>query len=425
MIGIWSLIAAAVAATCPPISPNGLRANFESRAPALGSVILEIPLFGDAPPPESILAALDEHNLPATLLVTRTWANEHGTFLRQAAESGHEVGLWLSLSEDLDLKGRAADPDLKEWISAMRVGRKTIRRHTQKPVLALGLAMLPPTAEIAGEAMGFRAILPVERTLHDRPRRARSASTGDGRGSNGRARIIGQGAYNDGCGHMLPHWSPAGLDRATSVAARGPWVRIGLPSDPLAGPLLTRWTESVLVPHQWSVLRASEMAESTKRPGALDASATPEIPVPKVVGINDWRRAASAVAATGNLPRNPTPNMNLTETFYGLTVLLSTPAQPTTVTLGRLDPPREIAPRRESIELRMTPEAVRAAAEQLRSRLRGQLPSLITVDGHTLTAAEAIQVFARVFLDEPAIVTPVHDPDPYAPGGGWGQSKGR
>jgi hypothetical protein len=167
------------------------------------------------------------------------------------------------------------------------------------------------------------------------------------------------------------------------------------------------------------------MAESTKRPGALDASAVPEIPVPKVVGINEWRRAASAVLATGNLPRNPTPNMNLTETFYGLTVLLAASVPPTTVTLGRLDPPRETAPRRAAIELRIAPEAVRGAAEQLRSRLRGQLPSLITVDGHTLTTAEALQVFARVFLEEPAIVTPVHDPDPYAPGGGWGQSKGR
>ena len=66
----------------------------------------------------------------------------------------------------------------------------------------------------------------------------------------------------------------------------------------------------------------------------------------------------------------------------------------------------------------------RFTASKLLPRLRGQIPSLITIDGRTFTAAEALQVMARVFLGDAAVVTPVADPDPYAPGGGWGASKG-
>ncbi len=425
MTGLLTLVALASASVCEPIAPNGRRAPLTARAPALGHVILEIPLFGSAEPPRSILTALNEHSLSATLLTTQTWADSHGAFLREAAESGHEVGLWLSLSEDLQLEGRAADPALREWVSAMRRGRKTIRRHTRKPVTTLGLAMLPPTAEIAGEALGFKAILPVERTLHDRPRRARSASTGDGRASHGRARIIGQGTYEDGCGHMLPHWSPAAIDRATSVAARSEWTRIGLPSDPLAGAMVDRWAETVLIPHKWSIQRASDLAEIAKRTGGLSPSSIPDIPVPKVVKIDEWRQAAVAIASSGNLPRHPSPNLNLTEAFYGLTVLNSSETQPTSITLGRIDPPHETAPRGAAGTFTLSSEDVRDAAASLRPRLRGQLPSLFTVGARTLTTAELLQALARVYLGESAIVTPVFDPDPYAPGGGWGQSKGQ
>ena len=425
MISLWIWLSIATAATCQPIPPNGRRDPLAARAPALGQVIFEVPLFGDAKPPQDLMTALNIHDLKATLLVTQTWAEANGEFLQQAAESGHEVGLWLSLSEDLNLSERAADPDLREWIAVMKRGRKTIRKQTRQPVSTIGMAMLPPAAEIAAEAMGFRAILPVERTLHDRPRRARAASTGNGRASNGQARIIGQGAYEDGCGHMLPHWSPAALDRATSVAARSTWTRIGLPPDPLSGSLFDRWAETVLIPHKWRVVTASEMAEATKRPDALGAARPPEIPIPKVIKIDEWRQAASIIAASGNLPRQPTPDLNLTEAFYGLVVLNAATALPTSVTLGRLDPPHETAPRGTSTDRSVTTEDVRSAAQQLLPRLRGQMPSLLTIGGQTVTAAEALQLFARAFLEEPTTISPVHDPDPYAPGGGWGQSKGR
>ena len=420
MILLWATLIGFASARCEPTPPNGQRTPFAARAHARGRVILEVPLFGAVKPPTDILLALHSHGLHATLLVTRAWAAEHPDFIEQASDQGHEIGLWISLREDLGLVGnRVADPALKEWISVMRQGRRKIRHISGQPVHTLGISMLPPTAEIAAEAVGFRAILPVERTLHDQPRRSRSASK-----TAGRARIIGQGAYDDGCGHMLPHWSPAAIDRATSVAARTTWVRIGLPTDPLAAPLVDRWAEEVILPYRWPVLTASEASVVLKKMGTVATTAAPEIPVPKLISINEWTRVAAAISSQTTLPRAPTENVNLTEAFFGLVMLLASDLPPTSVTLGRLDPPREIAPLNNRDPIQIDRAQVRLTASQLLPRLRGQIPSLITIDGRTFTAAEALQVMARVFLGDAAIVTPVADPDPFAPGGGWGASKG-
>jgi len=94
------------------------------------------------------------------------------------------------------------------------------------------------------------------------------------------------------------------------------------------------------------------------------------------------------------------------------------------VALGRLDPPREVAPLNHRDPIALDKAKVHEMASKLLPRLRGQVPSLITIGEQTFTAAEALQVMARVFLKDAAIVTPVADPDPYAPGGGWGASKG-
>jgi hypothetical protein len=185
-----------------------------------------------------------------------------------------------------------------------------------------------------------------------------------------------------------------------------------------------RWAEEVILPYSWPVLTASEMSADIKQLGTVEASAAPEIPVPKLISINEWTRVASAISSQSTLPRSPTEGVNLTEAFFGLVTLLSTDLTPTSVTLGRLDPPREIAALNTRGPIQLDNAQVRVTATKLLPRLRGQIPSLITIDGRTFTAAEALQVMARVFLGDDAIVTPVADPDPYAPGGGWGTSKG-
>jgi len=202
------------------------------------------------------------------------------------------------------------------------------------------------------------------------------------------------------------------------------WVRIGLPSDPLAGPLVDRWAEEVVLPYQWSVLTAAAVSAELKQTGSPVSATAPEIPVPKIISTSDWVRAASAISSQRTLPRAPIEGINLTEAFFGLTTLLASDLMPTSVALGRLDPPREVAPLNHRDPIALDKAKVHEMASKLLPRLRGQVPSLITIGEQTFTAAEALQVMARVFLKDAAIVTPVADPDPYAPGGGWGASKG-
>ena len=202
-------------ATCTPPAFKAEDTRLRARAAALGHVSIEIPLIGSASPPEEILTVLNDRDLHTTLLPTRTWATLHGEFLRKAVASGHDVGMWFSLREDLGLTAeRSSDPQFSDWISALRRSRKGIRKITGVRPTAVGIMYLPATGEIAMESMGFRTIFPTERTIEDLPRRARSTTN-----TAGRARIIGHGPYDDGCGNLLPHWSASSLDRATGAAA--------------------------------------------------------------------------------------------------------------------------------------------------------------------------------------------------------------
>ena len=72
----------------------------------------------------------------------------------------------------------------------------------------------------------------------------------------------------------------------------------------------------------------------------------------------------------------------------------------------------------------LSAKEVKDSALVLSGQLRGRIPSLVSIGDTTLTAAEALQVMSRAVLGHPTEATPVADPDPYAPGGGWGSSKG-
>ena len=210
------MLLGAATAECVPPKPNHPESPVGASAPALGWVSIEIPLIGPIDEPTSILKVLNERDIKSTLLTTRDWALRHQDFLKEASEQGHEIGIWLSLKNDVGFSAEfARQPDLADWVSALRRSRKAIRSITGKTARSVGMSTLPPLGETAAEAMAFRAILPNERTVGDRPQRVKKIDQ-----TKGRARVLGQGRYEDGCGHLLPHWSPAALDRATHAAAR-------------------------------------------------------------------------------------------------------------------------------------------------------------------------------------------------------------
>jgi hypothetical protein len=297
-----------------------------------------------------------------------------------------------------------------------------VRRATQKKIRTIGIHVLPPTGELAMEALGFRAILPDERTVGDQPRRAEAFA-----GNKGKARIVGEGAYEDGCGPLLPSWSPAALDRATSTIARERWVRVRLPVAVDFAPLLGRWLDAVVLENQWLVLTGDELGDRLKNRRTdppIVHSEQPTVAVARTVHADTWKQVAESIADSSTLPNTLPGDLNLTEAWYGLCAIVAAPVAPESVTLGALRPPVEMARSGLGAPITLDLPAIKASARTLAADAGGSTPALVTVGSTTLTAAEFIQLLARVSLNRAPVASPVSDPDPFAPGGGWGQSAG-
>ena len=138
------------------------------------------------------------------------------------------------------------------------------------------MGTLTPIGELATDALAFKAILPNERTVGDKPRRVSRPDT-----AKGRARVIGQGRYTDGCGHILPHWTPAALDRVTHTAARSEWVRVGLPSAEGISGILGQWLDEVVIAEKWTVMTATEMAKAAAKAEDQPSKPPPAVAVAK------------------------------------------------------------------------------------------------------------------------------------------------
>jgi hypothetical protein len=400
-------------------------APFEARAHSAGVVVFEIRLVGKAQVPTALLNVLAKRGLPATMLVGTNWARRHGDALRGQEKLGHEIGVWFSIRNDLGLTSQTVVvPDFGDWIVALRRARADVRRATGQRPRAVGIKSLPEVAELAMEALGYKVLLPDERNIDDLPRRARSYT-----GAAGQARVIGIGPYDDGCGATLPAWTPAALDRASSAVARGRWVRVVLPSDPDAAPLLAKWLDEVVIPQGWAVVQGITAVRRARRPLGLplklEDTPTSMVPVTRTVPKDTWVKVAEALIEPTTLPRKLPGDLSPTEAFLGLCLLVSDAPATGTVSLGPLGPPVETA--RTGLgatEVALSPDAVRVTATELAPGLSGAVPSLVSVGDQTLTAAEFLRVLAMVSLNQAPVARGVSDPDPFAPGGGWGVSKG-
>ena len=415
-----ALVTATVRAGCEPPPPNHPKAPIGARAPALGAAVLEVPLLGAMPEPKEIISTLNDRGIPATLMVSADWAERHGEFIQEAAEAGHEIGLWVSIRDDIGLSGAYAhDPDFSDWVDAIRRARKTVKKASGVQPKTIGMATLTPLGEMAIDALAFKAVLPTERTVQDQPRRVSRTDE-----AKGRARVIGQGRYTDGCGHILPHWSPAALDRATHTAARAEWVRIGLPSADGVSGMLGQWLDEVVIAEKWPVVTARKMAKLAVKAEDRPPKPPPSIAVAKRITPEALRRAAENLAGDGRLPRRATEDLNLTETYIGLVTLVAAETPPGPVTLGHLSGPTSCARTEIDGPTLLTKTEIISLARQLHARLRGQVPALVSVGEHELTAAEALRVLARAHIGAKLLADHVDNPQPFALDCGWGSSKG-
>ena len=417
------MVLSQAAARCDPPPPNNPGSAVGARAPALGHVLLEVPLMGSAAAPRPLLDSLDERDLKATLMVSADWAERHSAFLRDASSRGHEVGLWMSLRDDIGLSGAyAQDPSFADWVDAIRLARGRVKRASNQRPKTIGMIALTPLGEMAIDALAFKAVLPHERTIGDIPRRVERTDK-----AKGRTRVLGQGDYADGCGHVVPHWTPAGLDRATHAAARSEWVRVGMPTMDgavQAKAVLDQWLDQVVLRESWRVVTAHQMAKLAAKAEGDPPKVAPPVAVARTVTKSQLDRATSALVDGPVLPRRPGGTLNLTEAFYALVVHLATDADPGDVTLDHLGGP-STCPRTELTQpISLTDEDVRTAAAALAPRLQGRVPSILQVGPFTLTASEALVLFSRAYRGEALQVGPIRDPQPQSQGCGWGDSKG-
>jgi len=188
--------------------------------------------------------------------------------------------------------------------------------------------------------------------------------------------------------------------------------------------MLGQWLDTVVIPHKWQIVTASQMAKNVQKAKDRPLRTPPPVAVAKRISPDQWMTVAEAIAEPSTLPQYPTVNVNLTEAFYGLVTLAASdlPAMP--VTLGHLNPPTVGAERELTEATEFSREQVSDMANTLRERLKGQVPAIVSIGTQSVTAAEALQLLALYVLNRPLVSTAVSNPKPFSPDCGWGASRG-
>ncbi len=232
------------------------------------------------------------------------------------------------------------------------------------------------------------------------------------------------------------------LDRTAIALGAGdqPVVRLSLPPEIASAglvPLLARWREEVLLPCGASVISSREaevaarawLRSRTSGWGAiLGARPEPEPPEPvippSVIERSVVRTAAQALpcdAPGATLPRTLPGDIALTEVFAALAWSLANPEsdtiQVTALRAPQTSPRSVLGPEGARLEGALLKHAV----GELTLRPGDQIPAFLRIGEHALTAAELLCAMAGVVDGQEAVlIHTTYNPDPYAPGLGWG-----
>jgi hypothetical protein len=427
---------------CPDFNPGPLSAPF-AQVTAQGDLLLEIRVEGAIEPAtlEPVLTTLESRKISATILLAPAWAVQHPDAARRMAAAGHEVGVLLH-QRDLPDPGvipRAAPgmrvqagaqpmgPGivvLREWLPPINEAIDSVRAASGEGIKAAGIDVLSGGAEQVLEAVGVRAILPLD---PGEPGPARPSRTVDGMPA--RSRVLPALGWTDSCGPELPAWTPAAFDRVAAAVGASPALRVAIPPVGANPSLLAAWLDEVATPARWRTLTASKAAAQVRAITAVGASLglgsqepQPLAAAPgRYVETVQVRAAAERIASGGRFPRSFPGDLNVTEAFVGLALLLARP-DAEGMRLPPLEPPPDLSRGSLSVGTPLDPESVRAAAIALVPTLRGAVPGIVQVGDAELSAGEFMVAMAKVALGQQPSVQRAEPPDPYAPGLGWGKS---
>lgn len=403
-----------------------------------GMLILEIhvPQGADPAAVGALTSVLERHKLRATVLVSPEFIGPGAPLLRELVKKKHEVGVLLAAST---LPNPGVNPTLppgmkpppgmqprgpgqlilNDWLPELQEPVRALRLVTGKATDAVAIDALSGGAEQAFEAMGVRAVLPLD---PDEPGPARVLRSVDGQPARGR--VLPANAWSDGCGPSLPAWTPVALDRASALAATKPGLRLALPLQGADPALLDRWLREVVEVKGWKVLTASEAAARVRSLGAtlgrVDTAPAVEAPG-RFVSKEALLGAAAVLAEAQRLPRRLPGDLSLTEAALGLMAVLADP----TAEGHRLPAargPSELA--RGSVPAGAGPSAeeLRVAVAELLPGMRGTLPGVVSVGVYQITINELVVILAQAALGRPLVIAEHAPPDPYAPDLGWGLS---
>lgn len=413
----WLWTATYALAATPPRVPctYGAPTNPRPEATSPARVLIEVRVDPDTPVAtlDATLGPLVDAGLPVVVLVPIDWTPDTPGYALPSRAV--DVGLLTTLD---DLVGQPiADPGamfMSDWRSALKQGRRAVQKATGVRPRVLAMPTPPVTGELAIDDAGLQVFLPIDPGNAAPPRRARAAG-----GRTGRTRIVTEGVSSDQCGALLGAPLQSALDRVTLTAPAKVVSRVALPADPEAARALVLWWRTVAQPAEW---RAWSVSTAYVRAGAPplapkpeEAAVTPGITI-ETTRLTD---ASSAIVAAKRLPRLLPGELNLTEALVGLMAVVTDPGHEA-YTVPVVGPPHDQARSTLNAPVRLSDDAMRAAAERLLPALQTSVPSLVTVGEHTLTTAEFLLALAHMHRGEAATARAVGSPDPYAPGAGWG-----
>jgi hypothetical protein len=410
----WLSLVSAARAGCE-FDPGSPVAPFRAEAEAGARVALEVRLEDGSRDPSPILHALTEHGVPATILVEPTVAVRWSSLLSEATDQGHDVGVLIRSQRDLGVAPETIlQVSVTRWWQELKQARHTVKRAAGQHPTIFAIDLWTRAAAVALEQMRVRMAWSLDGG-GGAPRRLDTSQD-----SAGSTKLLGWGGYNDTCGGTLPSWTPAAFDRVADATRAGWPVRVELRPSGFDAALLDRWLDRVA--GQVRFVTGKDLAGLSLQELGAGGSAPPPPRYVRRIDGGAWLSAAHAIEEAWVLPRTAPGGLDPTEAFLAFALLLDAETPPTSLELGPLAPPLEVAQSSLRDPVPLDAARVRDAAEGLSPTTLQVVPAVVTVGDVTLTAAEFLRVMAQVVLSHDPVARRVGDPDPFAPGGGWGTS---
>lgn len=368
------------------------------------------------------LHVLHERTIPATLVVPVTDDEPMLALVREASAGGHEIAVQLEPAR--------VPRDLGASVAPLRASVRPVRTAAGRL-----RAIASPLPGRASEALlaraGFDVLLQTDGAPSASPRLGAVFE-----GETARSVVFHGGPYDGACGtqpQARHPFTPRAADRVASAvnaaigASGAPTVRLVLDADHQQDTdlrVLGRWFDEVARPSGMAFVTPTQARKTALRAMREGGTMPPD---PEAIGGRRVTTAqiADAAASLSNvqiLPRVLPNDLNLTEAFYAMLLVLEEPRQGDVVRLGALQGPvsRADSALGQADVVEIPRDQVVAFARTLLSDLPASVPVSMRVGGRLLTAPELLGLLASAVRGEDPSTTRISaSPEPNAPGQGW------